>query len=62
MTTEKKYKRDPRSGALILPKKEHGKHIDTRIMRKILLEIYRVLPDESKQSMKPKVRQMLELL
>lgn len=55
-------KRDSQSGAIVFKKSERGKHIDPRILRKIILEIYRVLPEESKNKIKKTVRVMLELL
>lgn len=55
-------RRDENSGAIVFKKTERGKHIDIRIIRKIILELYRVLPDESKKKMKPKVVFMLENL
>lgn len=54
--------RDPKSKALIIKKKDRGMNIDLRIFRKIIKEIYRVLPEESKEKMKPKVKMMVELL
>ena len=54
--------RDLNSGALIFKKKSKGKNIDQRVVRKILLEIYRVLPEESKKQIKRNVRIMLENL
>lgn len=54
--------RDPNSGAIIIKKKARGKNIDLRIFRKIIKEMYRVLPEESKEKMKEKVRIMVELL
>lgn len=54
--------RDPKTDAIIFKKEARGKNIDIRIIRKILLEMYRVLPEESKQRMKPKVKLMIEKL
>ena len=55
-------RRDPKSGAIIFSKKSKGTHTDPRIIRKILLEMYRVMSPECKEKMKPEVRRMLELL
>lgn len=51
-----------KGGALIIPKKERGKNIDLRVLRKIIKEMYRVMPEEIKAKMKPKVKVMVELL
>jgi len=54
--------RDPKSGALIFKKQAKGKNIDLRILRKIILEFYRVMPEESKNKLKRNVKIMLENL
>lgn len=55
-------RRDSKSGAIIFSKKSKGTHIDPRILRKIILEMYRVMSQDTKEKMKPEVRKMLELL
>lgn len=54
--------RDPKSGALIVKKKDRGKNIDLRIFRKILKEMWRIMPEESKEKAKETVKIMVELL
>jgi len=51
-----------KSGAIVFKKTERGKNIDPRIIRKILLEFYRLMSDDQKKQMKHKVKMMLELL
>jgi len=58
----KNAKRDPKSGALVFKKTAKGTTVDLRIIRKILLDFYRVMPEESKSKLKPEVKKMIELL